>query len=160
MAGIASAGVASVSRGGRRSGRTRVKEAPCLSQYWCQEVTYSWSQGAAWHTSSRSSAFRTPAFRKIAKGTLFFETPFSPSSPRYCLHPHLVVSVSVHNGIMTAAERAWRSLKDTQPSVCSKSSWKMSHVVLLLMKAPFSSQPLCPCCTLYTLPAGFLLHQA
>lgn len=120
MAGIASAGVASVSHGGRGSGRTRVKEAPCLSQYWCQEVTYSWSQGAARHTSSRSSAFRTPAFRKIAKGTLFFEMPFSPSSSRYCLHPHLVVSVSVHNGIMTAAERAWRSLKDAQPSMCSK----------------------------------------
>lgn len=107
-----------------------------------------------------SSVFRTPTFRKIAKGTLFFEMPLSPSNSRSCLHPHLVFSVSVHDGIMIAAEWAWRSLKDTQPSTCSKGSWKMSHVVLLLMKAPFLSQPLCPCCTPYTSPAGFLLHQA
>lgn len=50
---------------------------------------------------------------------------------------------------MTAAVRAWGQPEDTQPSMCSKSSWKMSHVVLLLMKTPFSSQPLCPCCSVH-----------
>lgn len=108
----------------------------------------------------RSSAFRTPAFRKLQKARCSFEMPFSPSSSRYCLHPHLVVSVSVHNGIMTAAERAWRSFEGrTAQHVLKELLENEPREVLLLMSSFLKPQPLCPCCTAH-LCQPVSLHQA
>lgn len=50
--------------------------------------------------------------------------------------PPLVISISVHDLVMTTAERALRSLQDTQTCTCSKNTWTNEHVVLELKKAP------------------------